>query len=87
MYVFLLGVTGLFDFLAIFDSLTDNFSMCSDASASDFRIHTTLKSFQSTCSVNSFSLVGILMIVAALGMYLTSERMSQYKRFISIDNL
>jgi len=87
LFAFLLCITGLFDFLSIYDSINDNYGLCIDPELKDLQIHSTLKSFNSKCSTGIFGLVGCLMIISSLGMWLTAAKMKEYRKFISIDSL
>jgi len=67
-----MGIGGLFDFLSIYDSITDNYGLCFDPEPSDYKLHSDLKGFTSKCSTGLFTLTGIMMVVCALAIYLTT---------------
>lgn len=85
--MFLLCITGLFDFLSIYDSVTDNTPLCIDTDIKDYPIHSTLKSLEVKCSTTLFSITGTFMIISSAGIYLVSTVMKKYRAYISIDNL
>ena len=87
LLTFLLGTTGLFDFLSIYDSQTDNFALCDDNMPYDYPIHSTMKSYEMKCYTGLFSLTGLMMIISSVGVYLISIVMKRYRNYISIDNL
>lgn len=87
LHMFLLGTTGLFDFLSIYDSQTDNFALCDDSIPNEYPIHSTMKSYEIKCNTGLFSVTGILMILSSIGIYLISNVMKRYRNYISIDNL
>ena len=87
MLVFLLFITGLFDFLSIYDSVNDNYGLCVDTDLKDYKIHSTLKSFDIKCYTGTFNLTGLMSIICAGGIYVTSNVMKKYRSYISIDSL
>ena len=87
LLTFLLGTTGLFDFLSIYDSQTDNFALCDDNMPYDYPIHSTMKTYDIKCYTGLFSLTGLMIIVSSLGVYLIQLVMKKYRNYISIDNL
>ena len=87
LLTFLLGTTGLFDFLSIYDSQTDNFALCDDNMPYDYPIHSTMKSYEMKCYTGLFSLTGMMMLISSGGVYLISVVMKRYRNYISIDNL
>lgn len=87
LLTFLLGTTGLFDFLSIYDSQTDNFALCDDSMPYDYPIHSTMKSYEMKCYTGLFSLTGLMMLISSGGVYLGSIVMKRYRNYISIDNL
>lgn len=82
-----MSITGLFDFLSIYDSISDNYGLCEDTELKDYQIHSTLKSFQINCYTNTFSLTGVFMLISSAGIYWTSQVMKKYRNYISIDTL
>lgn len=87
LLTFMLCTTGLFDFLSIFDSQTDNFALCDDQMPYDYPIHSTMKSYEMKCYTGLFSLTGLMMIANSIGVYIISLVMKRYRNYISIDNL
>ena len=87
LFVFLMCITGLFDFLSIYDSVNDNYGLCEDTELKDYQIHSTLKSFQIKCATGTFSLTGLMMIISSAFIYFASQTMKKYRAYISIDNL
>ena len=87
MLTFLLVITGLFDFLSIYDSNTDNYGLCADSELKDYQIHSTLKSFDINCYQGTFSLVGIMMFVSGAAIQYSAQVIKKYRGYISIDNL
>lgn len=85
--MFLLCITGLFDFLSIYDSVNDNYGLCVDTDLKDYHIHSTLKSFDINCFTGTFSLTGVMMILSSAGMYFAGTVMKKYRAYISIDSL
>ena len=72
LLVFLLSITGLFDFLSTYDSVNDNYGLCVDTDKLDYKIHSSLISLNINCSTNQFNMVGVLMIACAVATYLVS---------------
>ena len=87
MLIFLLITTGLFDFLSIYDSVTDNYGLCQDTDLLDYKIHSTMQSFQIKCYTSLFQLTGFMTLLSAFGIYYTTIIMKKYRSYISIDNL
>ena len=87
LLVFLLCITGLFDFLSIYDSVNDNIPLCVDTDIKDYPIHSTLKSLEVKCSTSLFSITGTFMIISSMGIYIVSNVMKKYRAYISIDHL
>lgn len=85
--MFLLFITGLFDFLSIYDSVNDNYGLCVDTDLKDYHIHSTLKSFDINCYTGTFSMTGLMMIGCSGGIYYASTVMKKYRAYISIDSL
>jgi len=86
-FTFLMCITGLFDFLSIYDSVNDNYGLCFDPELKDYQVHSSLRSFVSKCSTGIFTLTGLMMIISSVGIWVTAQRMKKFRKFISIDNL
>ena len=87
LFVFLLSITGLFDFLSTYDSIGDNYGLCVDTDKLDYKIHSSLISFTINCSTNQFNILGLLMIGCAAAIYYVSQEMKTFRNYISIDSL
>ena len=61
--------------------------LCADSELRDYQIHSTLKSFKISCYTGSFSLVALMMMASAAGVFYGSSVMRRYRSYISIDNL
>ena len=81
---FLLVTTACFDFLAVMDSVDDNFTMCS------LQHQSKLKDFtmgSDPCSFMVFYLIALIGVVCGVVVYLSYERMVKFRKVIAIDGL
>ena len=85
LLVFFLFITGLFDFLSIYDSINDNYGLCMYPEKLDYQIHSTLKSLSINCQTGNFKFVGIMMVVSSIGVFIASQMMKRYRLLINRD--